>query len=417
MLALALMLLAQSPQHRLVKQPNLPRNSLAFFEFLPESGAGTAGACSTTAPTGAKGETLTSPRATAATCTKTLDGVFATTGIANGDLVQLASNQAVVEPDATGVLELGVEQARTQIAIRSAEICNAAWIDVGTPACASDQAAGPFGTTTMDSVTDNDGAAFEGRSQVIVDTSQTIHTAFCYVKWSSGAAASASITLTGTGNAAGDCTGTKATLSTTTSSIVSCTGAAYGAGLTAVTVAIRVGTVAGDQGTLLIEGCDVKASSSYRVGHVPTTNVAVARSAELNPSFSGVSLAGLAASGSSAISVTPYGASHPGGWLIMNAAGRAAYAVTTTFRIYDGTNEPQLAHGFSAGVRKRYWTSWVGSTLTLTNVTDVTSNTGTFDGAMDTTGPLHVGASSVIGLTADWRVSRVCIDPNASRCR
>lgn len=69
MLTLALALLVvQTPQHRLFLQPNLPRASLAYFEAFPLSGTGTSGACSTTAPTGAKGEVLTWSRSGVAEC-------------------------------------------------------------------------------------------------------------------------------------------------------------------------------------------------------------------------------------------------------------------------------------------------------------------------------------------------------------
>lgn len=51
--------LAQTPQHRLFRQPNLPTGAaFAAFEAFPLSGAGTFGACSTTPPTGARGEVL-----------------------------------------------------------------------------------------------------------------------------------------------------------------------------------------------------------------------------------------------------------------------------------------------------------------------------------------------------------------------
>lgn len=67
-LALAL-LLAQTPQHRLFLQPNLPQGpDFAFFEAFPANGAGTNGACSTTPPTAAKGEALTFARASVAEC-------------------------------------------------------------------------------------------------------------------------------------------------------------------------------------------------------------------------------------------------------------------------------------------------------------------------------------------------------------
>ena len=173
-------------------------------------------------PTGAKNEALTYSRTGVRFCDSVADG----TAGAAGSI--LPANRPCVTRG--GLL---VEGTRTNTCLRSAELCNASWVDVGTPACASDVAAGPFGTTTMDSITDDSGAAFEGRAQTIATTSLTQHTISAYVK--SSTATSASITLAGTGNSAGDCTGTVTGLSATTSKRVTCTSStAFTAGLTAV---------------------------------------------------------------------------------------------------------------------------------------------------------------------------------------
>ena len=91
----------------------------AFFEAFPLGGAGTTAACSTTPPTGAKGEALTFARTGNATCTRTATGGLATSGIANGDLVVMSANQPRVEYDSAGTLGLLVESARTNSALRS----------------------------------------------------------------------------------------------------------------------------------------------------------------------------------------------------------------------------------------------------------------------------------------------------------
>ena len=65
--------------------------SFAFFEAFPANGAGTTGPCSTSAPTSAQNNALTFTRGSNGTCTLGVDGLR-TTGIANGDLVVLASN-------------------------------------------------------------------------------------------------------------------------------------------------------------------------------------------------------------------------------------------------------------------------------------------------------------------------------------
>ncbi|MDX2014180.1 MAG: hypothetical protein SFW67_28535 [Myxococcaceae bacterium] len=128
--------------------------SLAFFEAFPSSGAGTTGVCSTTAPTGAKGEALTFTRASTAICTKTASGGLATTGIANGDLVSVSSNVIRQEYDANGVLGVRVEESRTNDVLRSQELNNAAWltsaVGVAGPTITADAAVAPDGTTTAE---------------------------------------------------------------------------------------------------------------------------------------------------------------------------------------------------------------------------------------------------------------------------
>src|SRR3990167_9115874 len=64
-------------------------SSYAFFEFAPSSGAGMPAACSGTTPSGAKGEVLTFTRNSTRYCTKGNE----TSGIANGHLVLLTTNQ------------------------------------------------------------------------------------------------------------------------------------------------------------------------------------------------------------------------------------------------------------------------------------------------------------------------------------
>lgn len=154
MLTLALVLsLAQTPQHRLFLQPNLPRSNLAFFEFAPASGAGMGTACACTTPTGARGEAMTFTRTGDATCSK--QGL-ATTGIANGDLVVCTANQPRVESSG-GVLGLRVEGARTNINVRSEAFDNAAYTPTGVGAAApatptADTATAPSNAVTADTL-------------------------------------------------------------------------------------------------------------------------------------------------------------------------------------------------------------------------------------------------------------------------
>jgi hypothetical protein len=125
-------------------------DSLAFFEFAPASGAGMGAACACTTPTGAKGESLTFTRTGNATCSRR---GLATTGIANGDLAICTGNQPRVEPSG-GALGLRVEGARTNDALRSQEFDNAVYSGlsggVAAPTVTANAATAPDGTLTAD---------------------------------------------------------------------------------------------------------------------------------------------------------------------------------------------------------------------------------------------------------------------------
>jgi len=136
-----------NPQGPIYTNPAL---LMAFFEFAPQSGAGMGGAaCACATPTGAKGEAMTFTRASSGTCLKGPT----VAGIANGDMVTCATNQARVMPggDGSGGLGLLVEGARTNDALRSQELDNAAWSTSGSAmTITADQAVVPDGTTTAE---------------------------------------------------------------------------------------------------------------------------------------------------------------------------------------------------------------------------------------------------------------------------
>lgn len=394
MLSLALaLLLSQTPQHRLFQQPNLPRSSLAFFEAFPASGAGTSGPCSTTAPTGARGEQLTFTRASAATCTRTAAGGLATTGISDGDLVSVSSSVARVEYDSNGVLGLLVEAARTNSCLRSQEITDAAWVAYGYGAAAASKGAAdsdvaPDGTTTAERVTFNIATAAQA-SIVYQATACPASVAATGTIYAKGTTASGSIDI---------CLQTAAT-------VYSCAACAFVTdswsrcsvtGTTVGTPVFLVGhngtasaTISGSgrafpsAQTVMLWGADCE-NGAYATSYIPTTSAAVARAAE-SPYFT-VSIPGptysIAASFERVVTIDSssarvatlyqdgthftddYFPAKLTAYLFDGAADSKAHSasVTTSGRVgsyYDGTNLAACVAGVCETVAAAAtWTAW-----------------------------------------------------------
>jgi hypothetical protein len=245
----------------------------AFLELFPDTGAGAGAACAGTNPTGAKGEAINFTRATVGTCLKG----NATTGIVDGDLVKLTSGQPAVMPGGDGSGGLGIlsEPSRTNDALRSEELCNAYWTNSAT--CTSDTTVAPDGTTTMETLSDSSGAASQGASRSITTSTATKHAWSCFVK--AGTAAIATVSMTGAGDSAGDCSATVSGLSSTTATRAYCVSpAAYTGSLTAVTVSVVVGSATSDTGTIKVWGCQHEDTATTGVtSYIPTVASAVTR--------------------------------------------------------------------------------------------------------------------------------------------
>ena len=429
-LALVLVLLASAPGERVRDSGPRVRGreswTPAFFEAFPASGAGVPAACSTTAPTGAKGETLTFARGSVATCTATATGGLVSSGIAKGDLVELSSNVARVEYDSAGVKGLRVEGSGQNVLPRFIDYTNDAWSDVGTPTLTGSQASPFAGTYATSAVQfdDNDGAAFEGRSIPVAVSAGSAYIAHCYVM--AGTASSARISLDGT---AATITG----LSSSTWSIVEVADASASAA--SVTFEVDVGSTAATTGSVVFGGCDVKLGV-YRTSIVPTVAAAVTRDADLAyfalTSAPGFTVGSMAAtinpnSGMSyatpvatATSTTPPGSGAD--QLVLYAGGTSG----ASYKCYLGNTAATLAVSGAAafvapanGPHRGYCAAGgIGGTLTGGFDTNSMSASGAIAaGPYGAENYLFVGSSNNAITYVDSIVSRICRDPSSTRCR
>lgn len=206
------------------------------------------------APTGARGEALSETRASVQFC-ESSDGT--------GTL--LPSNRLCVTRGGT----TAAQGSFVQSALRTEEIDNAAWADVGTPTVTANSVVSPGGTLTADTIDDNDGAAFEGRSQSVTVTAAAAYTMSCYAK--AGTLAKVRLSLDGT-------TGDTTTLSSSSWTRVSVTDASTSG--VSVSAQVLVGTATTDTGTVYVWGCNVTPGSSVRP-YIPATSAAVTTAAEV----------------------------------------------------------------------------------------------------------------------------------------
>jgi hypothetical protein len=388
--------------------------TFAFFEFAPSSGAGMPAACSTTPPTGAKGEVLTFARASNGTCTKTATGGLATTSIANGDLVVLSSNQPRVEYDSAGALGLLAEASRQNSVLRSHEIEDAAWTK------------GPaIGTITANYATAPDGTLTADRYQYTNTNNDYVLQSFSV----GGLAATTAVYLRGTsgsgtlnmcrGGGVGQCV----TCSYVSTSWSRCIYAATLAASTNVFFGCETSTLGGACGQtgfdVLVWGFQGELGA-YASSYIPTTSAAVTRAVEtasvtLSPAMN-------ASTGSHAATITTEwssGASSPSTAHVLryDASGQPMYwiAIGTTLRTWDGTNEITNVPTITAGTSLRIWSSYTGSIQSINDGTDTA--TGAFDGTFGA-GPLTT--LSLCGgntSTVDGICSRICVDSSPTRCR
>ena len=400
------------------RHPERPFSSgLAFFEAFNSRGMGTFGPCSTTAPTGARGEVLTFTRASAATCTKTASGGLATTGIADGDLVSLSSNVARVEYDSAGTLGLLVEAARTNSLVRSQEIDHAGWTKGGA-----------IGTITADYATAPDGTLTADRYQYTNTNTDYVLQTFSV----GGLGASGSVYLKGTsgagtlylcrGGAASQCVTCsyvaatwsrcryEATLATSSNLFVGCDTGTLGAACAQTGMDVLVWGLQGELG-------------AYATSYIPTTSAAVTRAAE---------------GGSVTIASTPIlsmaGTSQFESNTLSNGRIIEAYTVaandTDRFSLLISGVQPAnfIANG---GVSTTQASAtnftmpglnraavWLASGATQNTIANGTANSAATARTTVTATTLYIGRyGGGVSNEPDAILTKLCADPDAARCR
>lgn len=386
----------------------------AFFEFAPSSGRGMTPACACTTPTGAKSETLTFTRTGAATCAKQAN---ATTGILDGDLVVCANNnEPRVEMD-TGAPSLRVEAAATNVLVRFIDYANGAWADVGTPTLTGSQASPWAGTYANSAVQfdDNDGAAFEGRTQTVTVTAATAYTMSCYLK--AGTQTAARLSLDGT-------TADFSSLSTTTWTLGTVTDASTSG--VAVAAQVLVGDATGDTGTIIVGGCQVEAHSQA-TRMIPTVAASVTRNAE-SPSVvlaSPMPMQTMCFAATINVNGSPTtGISYNIGEPSQNVASGDVMLVY----VYNGNRRVDLVASavrqnsaagttppFGSG-QTRYAVRWDSATLDFyQNGVSIDSDTGATI-TTDPAGYIYLGVDNGGAGQLNGNLSRVQVDPSPTRC-
>jgi hypothetical protein len=378
--------------------------SFAFFEFAPQGGAGMGAACACTTPTGAKGEALTFTRTGDATCSR---AGLATTGITDGALSTCTANQPRVEPSG-GVLGLRVEGARTFPLVRFIDFTNAIWSDVGTPTPTTGQTSPWTGALSTAAVLydDNDAAAQEGRAQTVTVTASVAHTMHCYVK--AGTLTSAAISLDGT-------TSTITGLVTTSWNIIEVTDASSSG--TAIVAQILNGSTAAATGTVIWGGCAVE-QGSYRTSIMPTVASAMTRNAEA-PTVSG---SWPSATSSIALTVQPTLQLSSRAVTVRPLAvssSLAQYTDVETFgQVVAATGTASLTSSFTpTGLTRRLAAAFDGTTnYTACMDGACQSAARSFAGVNATQTTINLGRFSG-GDEVDGIITRVCVDPDPTRCR
>ncbi len=408
MLSLALLtatLLTQSVSLAGKEPALMPTNRLGPDFFSYSLGAPASGAqCLNALITSDQADAITCTRASTAMCTK-----------ADGTMVSHSADRCRVQ--ANGILR---EWTRTNEALRSQEIDNAAWTPLNgfivAPVRTANAAVAPDGTTTAEQIdfpSSMDGIAdhYSYLFSVLADNTST-RAGSIYLKGCSG---SGTIWLWGHTGAA-------------VSGHVAC---AYTSGAWSRCSTTFTGSI-GSGGDFLVFGIDQRIAAqtttstqcvyawgaqaevgAFPTSYIPTAGTTVARSTdEITTTLS----QGIASRGCMSASVT-YGATYPaaGGtdsWLNLGGQSHLQTYSATNVRATDGTNQPTITiasmlNGTTAA--RAHWSAATGFNVT----SGATTNSTAFTGSASGTNVLTIG-----GLVESYfEIRAIRANTNAAGCQ
>lgn len=359
-----------------------------YFEFAPPDGGLGTTPCACVNPTGALGQTLTMTRNSAASCLKS--NSF-TSGILPGDMVWCPTNTVRLAYADTTSHQLGIwtERDKGNNCLRSTELDNAAWtaVAVVTP----DTTPGLDGGVNAETLTDSSAVAVEGVTQAFTTAILSVYSWSCFVQGST--ATSATISMTGVGDATGDCSATATGIAAGSWTRIGCNSpAAYAGALSAVALSIGVGSTVGVTGDLFVTGCQLERSTNGSPSsYIQTYGAGVTRKGD-NLSYA------LPAPYASPVTDVVAGCtracvrpgywpagtttSYPGYGLYTGGNGRGVYinSNSTTMKWFDGSSEVNYPTNptFSSTTSSCFVAGFSDSARTLKVVGGATG-TGSFD--------------------------------------